>query len=105
MANVPSGFVNQGKLASGVQRATRALAGDVVRIHYDLGSDWIGNPSVFFKIVLTDSASRPDKLRQVAQRVATKIMTEAKTDQSGLYAYFNFRSQSELAKMRDPAWA
>ena len=105
VAIVPSGLVNQRRITSGVERAARALSADVVRIRYDLGSDWIGNPSVFFRIILTDKASRPENLREVAQRVALKIMNEAKTDQTGLHAYFNFRSQSEQAKLKEPAWA
>lgn len=105
VARVPSGFVNQAKLGAAVQRAARALAGDVVHIYYELGSDWTGAPAVFFKIVLTDKASKPENLRNVTQKVALKIMNEAETDPSGLYAYFNFRSQSEQAQIRDPAWA
>ncbi len=101
---VPSGLVNQRKIMAGVQKAAKALAPDVVRINYDLGSDWIGNPSVFFRIVLTDQASRPENLREVAQRVTLKITNEAKMDQSGLHTYFNFRSVSEQAKLREPAW-
>jgi hypothetical protein len=97
--------VNQAKLAASVQRAASALSGEVVHMYYDLGSDWIGNPSIFFKIVLTDRASKPGNLRNVPQKVALKIMNEAKTDQSGPNAYFNFRSQSEQAQIRDPAWA
>lgn len=102
---VPSGFVNQAKFDASVNRAARALSADVVHIYYDLGSDWIGNPSVFFNIVLRDKSARTDKLREVAQRIALKIMNEARTDQNGLHAYFNFRSQSEHAKLKDPAWA
>jgi hypothetical protein len=102
---VPTGLVNQARLDAGVNRAARALSGDVVHIYYDLGSDWIGNPSVFFKIVLKDKSAKPEKLRGVAQRVALRIMNDAKVDESGLYAYFSFRSLSEHAKVRDPAWA
>jgi hypothetical protein len=102
---IPNGYVNEARLAAAVQRAARALSADVVHIYYDLGSDWIGNPSIFFKIVLTDRASKPQNLRNVAQKVALKIMNEAKTDQSGVHAYFNFRSKSEQAQIRDPAWA
>ena len=32
-------------------------------------------------------------------------MNEAKTDEHGLYAYFDFRSAAEQAKLQDPAWA
>jgi hypothetical protein len=105
VAFVPEGLVNQTKLAQGVQRAAHALSGDVVHIYYDLGSDWTGSPSIFFNIVLRDKSAKPSKLREVAHRVALKILNEAKTEQSGLYAYFNFRSQSEHVKLRDPAWA
>jgi len=101
---VPSGFVNHRSITAGVERAAKALSADVVRIRYDFGGDWMGSPSVFFRIVLTDKASRPENLREVAQRVTVKIMNEAKTDQTGLRAYFNFRSQSEQAKLKEPAW-
>jgi hypothetical protein len=101
---VPRGFVDEAKLFSRVKRAEKALAKDVVRVRHDLGSDWMGSPAVFFNIVLKDEASRPENLREVAQRVALRIMNEAKTDESGLHAYFNFRSESEDAKMK-PAWA
>lgn len=105
MVYAPNGLVNQAKLAAAVKRAARALARDVVRIRYDLEDDWTGYPSIFFKIVLTDRASQPENLREVAQRVKLRLMNEAKIDQTGLLAYFNFRSQSEQAKMKEPAWA
>jgi hypothetical protein len=105
VASISNGFLNQAKLASAVQRAAKALSGDVAHIYYGLESDWMGNPSIFFKIVLRDKASKPENLREVARRVRLKLTNEAKIDQSDLNAYFSFRSQSELAKMRDPAWA
>lgn len=105
MAIIASGLVNQRKITSAVERAAKALSADVVRIRFDLEDDWTGNPSLFFKIVITDQASRPEKLREVSQRVTRKIMNEAKVDQTGLLAYFSFRSQSEHAKIKDPEWA
>jgi len=65
----------------------------------------MGYASIFFKIVLSDQSSGPAKLREVAQRVALTLMNEVKTDENGVHAYFNFRSQSEVAQMNDPAWA
>jgi len=102
---VPSGLVNQRSIATGVAKAAKALAADVVRIGYEIGTDWVGNTSVFFAIVLRDEASQPEKLREVTERVSRRIMTETKTDQTGLQAYFSFRSQSEQAKLKEPAWA
>lgn len=102
---VPSGLVNQRSIAAGVERAAKALAAHVVRISYDIGTDWIGNTSIFFTVILTDKASAPENLREVTERVSRRIMTETKTDQTGLQAYFSFRSQSEQAKLKEPAWA
>jgi hypothetical protein len=101
---IPGALANTAKLDADVNRAARALAGDVVQVYYEIGFDLIGNPSIFFKVVLSDQASRPGRLREVAQRVALKLMNEVKTDQKGIHAYFNFRSRSEQAKMKDPTW-
>jgi hypothetical protein len=54
----PSGWVNQAQIASSVKRAEAALAPDVVRIRYSFGNDWTGDPSIFFRIVLSDDSSR-----------------------------------------------
>jgi hypothetical protein len=32
-------------------------------------------------------------------------MNEAKTDENGLYSYFDFRTVSEQNALQDPAWA
>jgi hypothetical protein len=98
-------FSNTPKLNAGIARASRALGKDVVNIHYDLGFDAMGFPSIFFKIVLADAASRQPKIREVAQRTALALMKHTQTEEHGVHAYFNFRSQSEVKRMSDPAWA
>jgi hypothetical protein len=105
VATIASGLVSPRKITTSVERAAKALSADVVRIRFDIGTDWIGTPSIFFRIILTDKASKPENLREVAQRVSLKLMNEAKTDESGLHAYFSFRSRSEQAKLKEPAWA
>lgn len=65
----------------------------------------MGFPSLFFFIVLANHAAGPHRLRQVAQRVALTLMNELRTDERGVRAYFNFRSDAEVAQMNDPAWA
>jgi hypothetical protein len=79
------------------------LAAEVVRIGYDIGADWVGNTAIFFTVILTDNASRPENLREVTERVSRRITTETRIDQTGLQAYFSFRSQSEQAKFKEPA--
>ena len=105
MAIVPKGFVNQRQIAEGVEKASQALSPDVVRIRYSLGSDWTGDPSVFFRIVLSDDASSKAHLSETAQRVALTILNEVKAEEVGLHPYFNFRSLSEQSQLKEPAWA
>ena len=88
-----------------LRRAAQSLGADVVHINFEIGFDVMGFDSIFFNIVLTDEASRPARLRFVAQHVALTLMNQLKTDENGVHAYFNFRSQSEVASIKDPAWA
>ena len=105
MTYVPNGFVDQQGVDEAVQRAAQALAPTVVRIRYNFGADWTGDPSIFFRVIIADEAARRPKLSDVAQVVALKLMNEVKTDEQGIHAYFNFRSQSEQAQLNEPAWA
>jgi phosphoribosylaminoimidazole-succinocarboxamide synthase len=102
---IPAIFSNTPKLQADVRRAARSLAADVVNIKFEIGFDVMGFASIFFNIVLTDEASRPDRLRFVAQHVALTLINQLKTDENGVHAYFNFRSQSEVARIKDLAWA
>ena len=103
---VPSGWVNQAQIASGVKRAEAALAPDVVRIRYSFANDWTGDPSIFFRIVLSDDvASRTGQLGETAERVSQTIRNEVDAEQLGLHSYFNFRGLSEQAELQEPAWA
>jgi hypothetical protein len=102
---VPSGFIHQAKVEEAVRRAETALRPDVVLIRYSMGSDWTGDPSIFFRILITDEASKPVRLQQVAQRIADRLINEVRSDEFGIHAYFNFRSKSEQDKLKEPAWA
>ena len=102
--NVPAILVNPGRLQADVRRAEQSLGTDVVHINFEIGSDAMGFDSIFFNIVLTDEASRPARLRFVTQHIALTLMNQLRTDENGVHAYFNFRSQSEVAGANDPAW-
>lgn len=43
-------------------------------------------------------------LRKLAQHLAITLMNEAKADENGLHAYFDFRSVSEQKNLQDPDW-
>jgi hypothetical protein len=97
-------LVDQGKIRAGVQRAERALAPDVIRIMYAFAEDVQENISLFFRIVISDAASTPAKLRETTQRIIAGVLNEIKAEELGLQTYFNFRSKSEQAMLQDPLW-
>ena len=92
------------RIKAGVERARRALLPDVVRIMYGSALDSTGEQSLFFRIILSDKASSPQSLPETTQRVRARILSEIHAHELDLQTYFNFRSQSEQAKLREPAW-
>jgi hypothetical protein len=106
MPSVPAGFVHQTQLADEIAKAIAKLGQDVVRVKHSLGTDSTGESSIFFRIVLTDPASREDRLAEVTNRIATVLFDEIRPHENwGLLPYFSFRSESEQKKRNDPEWA
>jgi hypothetical protein len=106
MPMVPTGFAHQSQLDNEIAKALRKLGKETVRVNYSLGTDSTGEPSIFFRIVLTDAASNEDKLAEVTGRIATLIFDEIRPHENwGLLPYFSFRGKSELEKRNDPEWA
>jgi hypothetical protein len=101
---VPPEIVDQNKIRSGVQRAERALAPDVIRIMFSFAVDVMREYSLFFRIVISDRAAQRDRLRETTQRIIARVLREVKAEELGLQTYFNFRSKSEQALLRDSFW-
>lgn len=109
MPLVHTGFVHQTQLAKEVAKAirkVRRLAKEVVRVNYSFGTDSTDEPAIFFRIVLTDVASKEDKLVEVTGRISTILFDEIHPYENwGLLPYFSFRSKSEQDERNDPEWA
>jgi len=88
-----------------VKNVARKLAPDVVRIRYELTPNSIGQDSIFFRVMLSDDASREDRLQEVTERVEAELLKAIPFDEFGLYKYFNYRSLSEQAMLKEPAWS
>jgi hypothetical protein len=74
----------------------------VVNFRYTLENDWSGDPAVFFWITLADEAAHPSVLSETTRRIADLIIRQVDpAGQWGLIPYFNFRSQSEQAKLQE----
>ena len=106
MPIVPSGFVNQTQLAKEVTKAIRKLGSDAVSVRYSLGADSTGEPAIFFRIVLTDAASKEENLADVSGQIATTLFDHLRPYENwGLLPYFSFRSESEQQnRHNDPDW-
>ncbi len=106
MPTVPSGFVNQTQISRVLDEAIRKLGKEAVRVKYNIGVDSSGEPSIFFRIVLSDAASAEATLADVTGRIATVLFDEVRPHENwGLLPYFSFRSKSEQAARNDPEWA
>jgi hypothetical protein len=67
--------------------------------------DSTGAAAIFFRVLLSDEASREDRIYETTQRISRKIIDIVEPmEKFGMEAYFNFRSVSEQAKLKDAAW-
>jgi hypothetical protein len=105
MPIMPSAVVNEAEIDRRVKEVARKLAPDVVRIRYALTLNSTGEESIFLRIVLSDLASTEKKLPEVTGRVRAELRKEIDFAKFGLYTYFNFRSRSEQAQLKEPAWS
>lgn len=103
---VAKAFAQQAQLDRAINDLKAALGPDVVSLRYTLGQDWSGEPAVFFRVVLSDRASRRDQLRRATTRVTDAIVQQLQPlEEWGVLPYFSFRSQSEQAVLKEEAWA
>jgi hypothetical protein len=106
MPIVAAGLVHRGELDAEIKVAAAKLGPEATHVSYSVGEDSTGEPSIFFRIVLTDHASREETVADVTGRIATALFDEVRPIENwGLHPYFNFRSLSEQQKRRDPEWA
>ena len=106
MAMIPTGYVNPRLIESEIERAIQKLGPEVVRVKYKVGEDTSGEPAIYFRIVLVDSAAGVHGFGDVAENISDALFDELRPNENwGLRSYFRYRSQSEQAKMNDPDWA
>ena len=99
-------FAQQAELDQAIDQVKQMLGPDVVRLRYTLGQDWTGESAIFFRIVLSERASRRDQLWNSTSQIETAIDRHLQPlEQWGVLPYFNYRSQSEQAVLQEEAWA
>ena len=103
---IPRAFAQQDEFAAALEKVEQQLHPQVVYIRHSFGNDWTGEPAVFFRILLSDDASKREQLLNVTNQVRDAIVWQVEPlEQWGVLPYFNYRSQSEQAAMKEEAWA
>ena len=103
---MPRGYVKRQALDAAVNDAIVDLGPDVVRVFYSLDEDWTGDPSIFFRIVLSNRSTKNDKLLHTTLRVSSHIRDRLEPiEEWGLQPYFDYRSKSEQDELQEKAWA
>ena len=92
------------QINAAIRQVIDLLAPDVVYIRYEIGKDWSDDWAIFFRVLLSDDASK-NRLREVTTQVEWRLAERLDFPAMGVFPYYNFRSQSEQATMREPAWA
>jgi hypothetical protein len=102
---VPAGYVHLGHLGAIVKEASALLGPEVLHVAYQLRHDSTDEPSIFFRILLTDDAVREDTIVSVTRRTAKTLLAAVRPlEDWGLRPYFNYRSRSEQDRRKDPDW-
>lgn len=97
-------FAQQAQFFGVISRIS--LPTQVVSLTPTLGTDWNGNDAVFFQVVLADNAIPRNDLLAFTKRISRSIITELNPNEEwGVWPYFDFITQSELARMKQPTWA
>jgi hypothetical protein len=105
MALTAAGFVNEAAIDSAVRRVEDLFAPQVVQIQYTLENNHYGDPSISFRILVSDDAAHDiDQLYELSKKISHALINEAQTYEKGLDAYFSYRTVSEQEKLRDPMW-
>lgn len=101
---VSRAFAQRAQFFSAVSRAAGVLPPEV-NVTPTLGTDWDGEPAVFFQVVLADGIPRA-QLVTLAKQVSQAIVQQVQPlEEWGVLPYFDYRTQSEQAKIEEPTWA
>jgi hypothetical protein len=103
---MPKGAAHPEQLAAAVTKIEEGFKPDVVRILHTIENDSSGEPAIFFRVLLSDAASRPDRLHDVTSRIRAFIYRQIDPVNSwGLVPYIRFRSESEQLMLQERAWS
>jgi hypothetical protein len=103
---IPTGYINTTEVEKAVDQFIQTLGPEVVRVRWNIGNDWSGDPVLYFRVVLADSVAVDRKtFVDAAERVRTTFFEQLQPLENwDLFPHVNFRSNAEEAELKDPKW-
>jgi hypothetical protein len=101
--HIAKAFAQQSQFLAAVDKAVSALS--VISITPSLGMDWNGESAVFFQVVLGDGTPRSqllDLTKQISRAIVQRVQP---LEEWGVIPYFDFRTESEQARIKEVTWA
>jgi hypothetical protein len=102
---MPSTVLKESDIEMAVREAVKELAPEVQWIRYEISLDWSGDRAIYFRVMLSNEASREARLAKVTKRVESFLTEKLNLNESDLLSYFSYRSRAEHAALKDPAWS
>jgi|HubBroStandDraft_1064217.scaffolds.fasta_scaffold21043_2 hypothetical protein len=100
-----NGIAQASELVKKFNRLARVVIPGVEKWNYTFENDWSGDPAIFFWVIVSDEASKPENLREVKGAFMAQINNHIDLPgEWGLIPYFSFRSRSEQAKLKDAVY-
>jgi hypothetical protein len=93
--------------AQRVEEVAKKFPGEVVRIRHSFSRDWDGDPAIYFRIVFTDDAVKRNPLVELTHRAQDALIKDLElftTEYSVYIPYFNYRTETDQDRLKDPEW-
>ncbi len=99
-------FAQQALFFEAIAQVAKTLPPQVVSVTPTLGTDWTGDSAVFLQIILLENGIPRKQLLSFTNEISRAIVQEVRPlEEWGVLPYFDFLTQSEAAKIKQPTWA
>jgi len=100
----PLGALKQPQINAAITEVVEELSPWVRYIRYSIAHDWSGQWAIFFRVILSDDASK-NRLREITTQVVWRMSERLDLPDLELFPHFDFRSESEQATLNEAEWA
>jgi len=100
----PLGAPKQPQINAAITEVVEELSPWVRYIRYSIAHDWSGQWAIFFRVILSDDASK-NRLREITTQVVWRMSERLDLPDLELFPHFDFRSESEQATLNEAEWA